>query len=368
MNNTQAIQLRRIMIMAGGTGGHVFPALAVADELIARGVDVHWMGTEKGIEAKLIPARGLPLHCIHIVGIRGKSLMQFIRGPLVIVKAIVQAKKILTALKPQVVLGFGGYASGPGAIAARLLGIPLIVHEQNARAGTTNKVLAKMARHVLCGFPHALSKSIFVGNPVRQAFYAQPLPSERFAKTQDQFNLLVMGGSLGAQVFNKIVPAALALLPQGASLRVVHQSGARTRLEAQAAYALLQQQRPEFSVELPEFIDDVATQMAVADLIICRAGALTVAELAAIGAAALLVPYPYAIDDHQTANARWLSDKCAALLCPEHELTAENLAKKITTLMADRPALLAMANCALERGDKTATVKVAEYCLEYLNV
>ncbi|HEY7771855.1 MAG TPA: undecaprenyldiphospho-muramoylpentapeptide beta-N-acetylglucosaminyltransferase [Marinagarivorans sp.] len=358
-----------ILIMAGGTGGHVFPALAVAEYLRERGVAVHWMGTDKGIEAKVIPENAIALHCIEVSGIRGKSWKKLLTGPFAVAKAIAQAKRIIRELKPDVILGMGGYASGPGGVAARLCGIPLIVHEQNAIAGSTNKVLAKLARHVLCGFPNALPKGVFVGNPVRTAFYQQRPPAERRSESAgDDFKILVLGGSLGAKALNEKVPEALALLSPEFSVSVTHQSGARTKVAAQHAYAALAEQRPNYSVELPEFIADVASAMAAADLVICRAGALTVAELSAIGAAAILVPFPFAIDDHQTANARWLSDKGAAILCPEASLQAQSLADQITGLYQDRGQLEKMALAAYARTEKTPTVQVADYCLEYLNV
>ncbi|WP_238376287.1 undecaprenyldiphospho-muramoylpentapeptide beta-N-acetylglucosaminyltransferase [Marinagarivorans algicola] len=379
---TQAQATSKILIMAGGTGGHVFPALAVAKHLQQRGVEVHWIGTTRGIEAKIVPAHTIPLHTIDIAGLRGKSWLGFITGPFAIAKAIMQARHIIQLIKPNVVLGMGGYAAGPGGIAARLLGVPLIVHEQNATPGSTNKILAKLAQHVLCGFPGALNKGVFVGNPVREVFYQQPLPELRFATQKSTFNVLILGGSLGARALNQTVPAALALLPETMPMHVVHQSGTATRQQALEAYQTLQLHRPLFNVELPEFIDNVAEQIAAADLVICRAGALTIAELAAVGAASILVPFPHAIDDHQTANARWLSDKGAAILCPESDLTAQYLAQQLQQLLPNHAKLKEMANLALMQSDRidsksnlgqyykkqTATQRVSRYCAEYLNV
>lgn len=371
-----------ILIMAGGTGGHVFPALAVATELEKHGVGIHWIGTSRGIESKVVPANNIPLHTIEIAGLRGKSFIKRFAGPFNIAKAILQALKILKKIKPNVVLGMGGYAAGPGGIAARLLGIPLIIHEQNATPGSTNKLLAKVAQHVLCGFPGALPGGVFVGNPVREIFYKQPLPAERLSQKKPTFNVLVLGGSLGALALNRTVPAALALLPSDISVNIVHQSGAKTRGKAQEAYAHLKQVRPNFVVELPEFIHDVAAELAAADIVICRAGALTVAELAAVGAASILVPFPHAIDDHQTANARWLSDSGAAILMPEKVLTSQLLAERLLEFIGDRQKLQEMASLALAKSDnleqnsasneankkQTATQKVSEYCAEYLDV
>ena len=361
----------RVVMMAGGTGGHVFPALAVADYLRDRGVEAHWMGTERGIEARIVPENNIQLHTIDVAGIRGKSIVKMLLGPFTVAKAIWQARAILKKLEPQVVVGMGGYASGPGGVAARLLGIPLVVHEQNARAGSTNKVLAKIAQRVLTGFPNVFAQGVFVGNPVRASFYQQALPSERYHQKgpleQRPFRLLVLGGSLGARALNEIVPSALSMLPANAQIQVKHQAGARTLTTAQKAYAEACANRPEVSAEVVEFISDVATELAQTDLVICRAGALTVAELAAVGVPSVLVPFPYAIDDHQTANASWLSEKGGAYLRPESELTAEALTQSLTALMQDEQKLIVMAEAAREE-KLTATEKVADVCLEYLNV
>lgn len=356
----------RLLIMAGGTGGHVFPALAIADYLRSRGVDIHWMGTNRGIEAKVCPQNNIPLHTLNIAGIRGKSITKFLTGPYAVAKAIAEARRVIKQLKPQVVMGMGGYASGPGGIAARLCGIPLIVHEQNAKPGSTNKVLSKIAQKVLCGFPNALPKGEFVGNPVRDAFYQRaksPVIIE-----DSVFRVLVLGGSLGAKALNEIVPAALALLPHETTLQVVHQAGAKTLDAAKSAYAPLALQREDWQISVREFIEDVALEMAQADLVICRAGALTVAELSVLGKPAILVPFPYAIDDHQTANARFLSDKGAAILRAEAALTKEQLAEDLRLLIAFPEKLNAMARAARLQEEKTATEKVAECCLEYLHV
>jgi UDP-N-acetylglucosamine--N-acetylmuramyl-(pentapeptide) pyrophosphoryl-undecaprenol N-acetylglucosamine transferase len=368
-NAAQTDELKnKILIMAGGTGGHVFPALAVANALHNKGIEIHWMGTRKGIEANLVPENKFELHLIDIAGIRGKSIRQFLVGPLAIFKAILQAKTIINKVSPKVILGMGGYASGPGGIAALLCSVPLIVHEQNARAGTTNKILAKIAKRVLCGFPNALPKGEFVGNPVRESFYQQPAPNQRYDATASGFKLLILGGSLGAKALNELVPAALELLPSDMAIEVRHQAGEKSYQTALQNYQVLKGLRPAIEADVTKFIADVAGAMAAADLIICRAGALTVAELSAVGAAAILVPFPYAIDDHQAANARWLSDKGAAVLCAEKSLSAEVLAKSIQQLLSDRAALKKMATLAYERKGTTPTMKVVDYCLEYMNV
>ncbi len=366
------MQKNTIMIMAGGTGGHVFPALAVAKRLHKQGVESHWMGTCKGIEARVVPENDIALHTIDIAGLRGKSLVKALIGPFNVAKAILQARRILKKVKPQVVLGMGGYASGPGGIAARLLGIPLIVHEQNATPGSTNKILAKVSQRVLCGFPNAIKKGHFVGNPVRDAFYQQLPPRTRYEQRGSlkgrALNILVLGGSLGAKALNLNVPKALALLPADQAVHVMHQSGERTAQESKEAYHQLKQVRPDISATLMTFIDDVALEMANADLIICRSGALTVAELAAVGVPSILIPFPYAIDDHQTANGKWLVDKGAAALCQESTMTPESLAKTICSLVKDEEQLISMAEKALERNDATATELVSAVCMEYINV
>lgn len=361
-----------IMIMAGGTGGHVFPALAVAKRLHQQGVESHWMGTLKGIEARVVPENDIALHTIDITGLRGKSLTSILLGPFRVAQAIFQARRILKTVKPQVVLGMGGYASGPGGIAARLLGIPLIVHEQNATPGSTNKILAKIAQRVLCGFPNALKKGRCVGNPVRDSFYQQLPPRARYEQRgslKDRtVKILVLGGSLGAKALNLNVPKALALLPAEQVMSVVHQSGERTAQESKEAYHQLKQVRPDIHATLMTFIDDVALEMANADLIICRSGALTVAELAAVGVPSILIPFPYAIDDHQTANGAWLVDKGAAFLCQENTMTPESLAEMIGSLVKDEEKLISMAEKALERNEATATELVSAVCMEYINV
>lgn len=351
-----------VMIMAGGTGGHVFPALAVAERLDAHAVPVVWLGTHAGLEAKLVPQAGIPIEWIQVSGLRGNGLWSLAMAPFMVARAMVQAAVIFMRRKPRMVLGMGGFASGPGGLAARCLRIPLVVHEQNAVAGTTNRWLARVANRVLEAFPDSFPPArhaLLVGNPVRAAIAALPPPIVRFAGRNGSCRLLVLGGSQGARALNRLVPQALARLPFGQRPEVWHQSGERTHADALAAYA-------EAGVEarVQPFIGDMAQAYAWADLVLCRAGALTIAELTAAGVGSVLVPYPYAIDDHQTANARFLERDGAATLVAERELTPEHLAALLRTLSADREQLLKMAESARRLAKTNAAEQVATICLE----
>ncbi len=289
-----------VLIMAGGTGGHVFPALAVARALAERGARVSWLGTKAGIEARLVPAHDLPLHTIDVAGLRGKGALSWLAAPLRLLRAVVQALGLVRRLGPQLVIGMGGFAAGPGGLAAWLLRKPLLIHEQNAAAGMTNRSLARLATTVLQAFPDTFAPKYnpaTVGNPVRAEILALDAPASRWAARDDAPRLLVLGGSGGALAINQRVPAALAQIAPERRPQVRHQAG-RTLTEAQAAYA-----EHGTTAELSAFIEDMAAAYAWADVVICRSGALTVAELAAAGVPALLVPFPYAVDDHQTINA-----------------------------------------------------------------
>ena len=348
-----------MLVMAGGTGGHVFPALAVARELQQRGVAVQWLGTRNGIEADLVPAAGIDLHCIEIEGVRGTGIARWLKAPFKIMRAIWQAMKIIREQKPDTVLGLGGFASGPGGVAARLLRKPLVIHEQNAVAGTTNKLLAKIATRVLTAFPDVLAGAQCTGNPVRSDIAALPEPQTHIAASDRPLRLLVLGGSLGALAINQCVPEALALLPEDSRPQVRHQCGRKHESVTQQAYC---DAGVEASVE--PFIDDMASAYSWADLVLCRAGALTVSELAAAGVGAVLVPYPHAIDDHQTANARWLSDVGAAVLLPQSDMSAESLADLLQSSLSDKPHLLAMAGRARKLAQTDAASVVADVCEE----
>ena len=355
--------VRPVLIMAGGTGGHVFPALAVAERLRARGVPVVWMGTRRGLEATLVPQAGIAMEWISVAGVRGKGLGQKLATPLMIGRALWQARAILQRLQPSVVLGMGGFASGPGGLMARLLGIPLVVHEQNAIAGLTNRILARIASQVLQAFPQAFPaarQALTVGNPVRQPIANLPAPAERFAEREGRLRLLVLGGSQGARALNQLVPQALALLQERERPEVWHQAGGQLHQAAEAAY----REAGITTARLTPFIEDMAEAYGWADLVVCRAGALTIAELAAAGVGALLAPFPFAVDDHQTANARFLEQGEAALIVQQAELSAEWLAAILRDLLGDRSQLLRMAEAARSLAQIEAAEHVARICLD----
>lgn len=342
-----------VLIMAGGTGGHVFPALAVAKELQQQGAEIHWLGTKHGIEADLIPAAGIDLHCISINGLRGKGIAGLLAAPFKISKAVLQAKKIINKLKPQVVVGFGGYVTGPGGVAAKLAGVPLVIHEQNAIAGLTNKLLAKISNKVLQAFPHTLKQAKTVGNPVREALVALPLPSERIDTKTVGLKVLVVGGSLGAVGINNKVLAAMQSMSAAKRPQLWHQVGKHNIEAMQAAYA-----DAGVQAQVVAFIDDMAAAYGWADLVVCRAGAITVAEIAAAGCAALFIPFPFAVDDHQTANANYLVKENAALMIQQADLSAEQLAQKWLYFSEHKQELLELAIAAKKLAITTATTAV----------
>lgn len=351
---------RTILIMAGGTGGHIFPALAVAEYLRARGWNVVWLGSRAGLEARIVPARGYATAWIRFSGVRGRSPLAALLLPLELLVAFWQAARAIFAHRPDVALGMGGYVSFPGGMMASLLDRPLVVHEQNAVAGLANRVLARLADRVLAAFPGAFGEGrdvIVTGNPVREEIARLAPPEQRYGARSGALRLLVLGGSQGAQVLNTVVPEALALLPEGARPLVRHQAGAAHEPAVRARYA-----GRGIGAEVSAFIEDIAAAYAEADLVVCRAGASTVAELAAAGVAALLVPYPHATDDHQTRNARFLAECGAALLLPQAELDARRLAGLLAEL--DRGRLLEMARAARAAGKPEATRAVAEACME----
>ena len=345
------------MIMAGGTGGHVFPALAVARQLRDGGVDVCWLGTRKGIESELVPAAGGPLAYIDVVGIRGKGRIEQLRGLGRLIKAVWQALRAVHSARVDAALGFGGYAAGPGGVAARLLGKPLVIHEQNAVAGTTNRILARFATRVLTGFPDTLSRGEHCGNPVRGEILALPDPALRMANAPRQPRLLVLGGSLGASVINRCLPEALALIAVGERPQVRHQSGRKHLATTRAAYAAA-----GVAAQVDDFIGDMASAYGWADLVVCRAGALTVAELTAAGVGALIIPLAGAIDDHQTCNAAWLVANRGAVMLSEANLTVPTLAATLGEILTDRPRMLAMAHSARQLARPDAAQRVAAAC------
>ena len=352
-----------VLVMAGGTGGHVFPALAVAQQMRDQGLSVHWLGTRAGLEARLIPQAGFAIDFINIKGLRGKSVLGWVLAPLRILIAITQALRVCMRLKPNVVLGMGGFVTGPGGFASWLLRTPLVIHEQNAIPGMTNRWLAKLARRVLQAFPQSFAaqdKIYHTGNPVRASILNIAGPAQRYAERTGPLRLLIIGGSLGAQALNECVPQALARLDATLQPQVWHQSGRNKLASTEAAYA-----GQQVEAKLVEFIDDMDAAYAWADLLICRAGAMTISEISNVGIASILVPYPYAVDDHQTANARFLSQAGAAVLIQQVELTPQRLADELTGMMkGGRVRLLEMANKALALATPHATDDVIRHCLE----
>ncbi len=344
-----------ILIMAGGTGGHVFPGLAVADILRGRGWRVVWMGAPTGMEARIVPARGYDMAWVRMSGVRGRGLIAKLLLPLNLLVAFWQSARAIFALRPDVVLGMGGYIAFPGGMMASLLARPLAIHEQNSVAGLANRVLAGVADRIFVAFPGALKKGEWCGNPVRAEIAALSPPEARYAGRSGPLRVLVGGGSLGAQALNEAVPKALALFAAGERPRVVHQAGEKHLDALRANYAAA-----GVDGELVAFIDDMAARYAEADLVICRAGATTISELCAGGVPGLLVPFPFAVDDHQTANARFLVERGGALLLPQRDLSPKALAALLRSL--DRAALLALARKAREAAKPDAARVVADAC------
>jgi UDP-N-acetylglucosamine--N-acetylmuramyl-(pentapeptide) pyrophosphoryl-undecaprenol N-acetylglucosamine transferase len=356
-----AAVLRPVMIMAGGTGGHVFPALAVAKILRDRGIPVVWLGSAGGMETRLVPANGFELERVDVAGLRGKGIASWLRAPFRLIGAVNQARAIVTRLKPRVVLGAGGFASGPGGIAAWLARIPLLVHEQNATAGLTNRCLARVATQVFEAFPGSFGrriKAVCIGNPVRPEIAAIAPPEKRFAGRTGPIRLLVLGGSQGAQRLNALLPQALARMAPEARPEVRHQAGERGFELTRRAYGEL-----KVDATVVAFIDDMAAAYAWSDLAVCRAGALTISELQAAGLAAVLIPFPAAVDDHQTKNAEVLVRIGAARLVQERDLDADVLSRLITELAADRACLRAMAHAARSSAITDAAARLADSCL-----
>jgi len=352
---------RPVLIMAGGTGGHVFPALALARALRARSLEVVWLGTRRGLEARIVPAEQIPIEWLSVGGLRGKGALTLLAAPFRLVLALAQALRIMWRHRPAAVVGLGGFVTGPGGLAAWLTRHPLIIHEQNAIAGFTNRVLAHLAREVLEAFPDSFGPSArahTIGNPVREDIVATSPPAVRFAHRSGAIRILVIGGSQGASRLNAVVPFALARLPASIAIEVRHQAGSRWHEAAQHNYA-----SAGVRAEVTPFIDDMAAAYAWADLVICRSGALTISELAAAGVGAVLVPFPQAVDDHQSANARYLTSVGAAVLIPDRELTAERLAAELERLCATRAKLLAMAEKARELARPRATAELTHACL-----
>ena len=350
-----------ILIMAGGTGGHVFPALALARRLREQSVEVVWMGTRRGIEARLVPAEGIAIEWLAVGGLRGKGLSTLLAAPWRLSVALWQALRVMWRRRPAVVVGLGGFVTGPGGMAAWLTRRPLVIHEQNAIAGFTNRCLAHLAREVLEAFPGSFDagvRTVTIGNPVRREITAVPKPAERLTGRHGPVHLLIIGGSQGAVRLNTVVPHALSHVA-GIRFEVRHQAGERWAEACREGYA-----SAGVPAQVTAFIDDMAEAYAWADLVICRSGALTVSELASAGVGAVLVPFPAAVDDHQTYNARYLVREGAAVLIPDGELTAERLAAELERLCADRTRLLSMAERARALARPDATERLASACLE----
>jgi len=348
-----------VLIMAGGTGGHIFPGLAVADCLRAQGVPVVWLGAAGGMETKVVPAHRIELHTVVVGGLRGKGLKTRLLAPLMLLRALIASLAVLRKVKPRSVLSMGGYVAGPGGLAAWLLRCPLLVHEQNRVAGFTNRKLAGFAKRVLAGFADALPQAEWVGNPVRAVIAALPEPMQRMTARNGKPRLLVLGGSLGARALNLAVPQALAQLTPEQRPDVLHQSGNRGLDEAREAYA-----KAGVEAQVVPFIDDMAASYGWADLAVCRAGALTLAELTAAGLGAVLVPFPHAVDDHQTRNAEVLVAAGAAVVIQERDLDVQNLAQRLESLLGNRTQLLAMAEAARTLAKPDAADVIARACLE----
>ncbi len=353
---------RRVLIMAGGTGGHVFPALALARLLRSASHEVVWLGTQRGLEARVVPAEQIPIEWLSMSGVRGKGVLTLLLAPFKLAWSVWQALGVMRRRQPALVVGFGGFVTGPGGVAAWLTRRPLVIHEQNAIAGYSNRMLAHLARRVLTAFPQSFPAGVdaqVVGNPVRADIVMQPPPAERFARREGALRLLVVGGSLGASRLNAVVPFAVE--QSGLELHVRHQAGERGLDSARAAY-----EEAGVSADISAFITDMAQAYADADLVICRAGALTVSELAAVGVASILVPFPAAVDDHQTVNAQYLVREGAAVLIADRDLTPARLASELKLLCAGRGKLFAMAERARLVAKPRAAEDLAAACMQQL--
>ena len=346
-----------VLIMAGGTGGHVFPALAVARELADAGYRILWLGAEGGMETRLVPKHGFEVASLGVGRLRGGGLKRKVLGPLQLLRALWQARRLIRRLKPVLVVGFGGFVSAPGGLAARLAGVPLVIHEQNAVPGLTNRMLSRFAQEALEGFEGSLVGGVWVGNPVRAEIAGLPSPTERYEQRQGPLRVLVLGGSQGALALNQDLPELL-MAALGSHLEVRHQCGAGREEEAAPVYQAL-----GLNATVSEFIDDMAEAYGWADLVVCRAGALTVAEVAAAGVAALFVPLPTAVDDHQTLNARWLVDRGAALMMAQKDMNAGALARSLAG-MTERDALAQIARRARQLAVPDSAARVAKLCEE----
>lgn len=359
-------ELKKVMIMGGGTGGHIFPGLALAKYLHQQGVEVHWLGTSQGLESEFVPSANFPIHYISVKGLRGKGIKAYLTAPVRIAGAIFEAYRIIQAIRPDIVIGMGGFVSGPGGIASYLKRLPLIIHEQNAKAGLTNKILARFAHRVLEGFPDAFhtipqAKRRTIGNPVRSDIACVTPPHLR-EHHNHTLQLLVLGGSLGAEVLNEFLPKAVSALPEHLRPSILHQTGKKHFEQTIKRYAQL-----GLKANLQAFLDPISDAYEWADLVLCRAGALTVSELCAAGLGAIFVPYPYAVDDHQTANAHYMVQHEAALCIQQSDLSIEKLGENIKYFAQNLEECHKMAQRAYELRQTNVTEKIFGILLEVLN-
>lgn len=348
--------------MAGGTGGHIFPALALAHYLQAKGWDVQWMGTKAGLEADIVPKHQIPLHFISVQGLRGTGVIRLLKAPFYLLLALMQALKVLLSIKPTLVVGMGGFVSGPGGVAAWLLRRPLVICEQNAIAGFTNECLSRLATKVLEGFPHSFKgtkKAVYTGNPVREVFLKAKVPSVRFSNRTGPIRLLIVGGSRGALALNTLTPEAIQLLPEDKRPEVWHQAGGNRDEQTRKAY-----EKAGVVARVEPFIDDMVAAYEWADLVLCRSGALTVAELSAVGVGSILVPYPYAVDNHQWHNGRFLEQAGAAVLISQKDLTPKRLSQELSQKFEGRGHLQIMAEAAYEVAKRDALTEIGLRCEE----
>ena len=362
MRRAEQGESTRVLVMAGGTGGHVYPALAVARALRECGRQVVWLGTRQGLEADVVPREGIAIHFVRISGLRGKRVNRWFKAPFQLVFALLQSLVIVLRCWPHVVLGMGGFATGPGGLAAWLLRRPLLIHEQNAVPGLTNQILVRFAVRVMEAFPGSFPTHYLAshtGNPVRERLVSIPPPEQRLVGRHGNLRLLVLGGSQGARALNELVPAALAEMERSEQFEVWHQAGAQNLEGARASYEAL-----GVKAHVVSFIDQMEDAYGWADLVVSRAGAMTVSELAAVGVASILVPFPYAVDDHQTFNARYLADSGAAILVPQADLSAARLSRLFSELSRARKRVLSMATAARDLAVRDATRRVTALCIE----
>ncbi|TVZ40003.1 UDP-N-acetylglucosamine-N-acetylmuramylpentapeptide N-acetylglucosamine transferase [Alteromonadaceae bacterium 2753L.S.0a.02] len=364
---------KSVLIMAGGTGGHIFPGLALAQELKSRGYEIQWLGTRRGLEYRLVPEAEIKLHVLSIEGVRGRGFGALIKAPFLIAKAVLQAMQTIRQIQPGLVVGLGGFVAGPGGVAAKLMGVPLVIHEQNAIAGTTNKLLAVIAKKVLTGFPNAFNKSVVIGNPVRREITDIETPASRIQKNPESINVLVLGGSRGARAINELMPEvclrvenicrANSDLPV---MKLCHQTGDALIEETMALYKekgiAINDQQSARAPDVVPFLSNMAEKFSWANLVICRSGALTVSEIACAGVASILVPFPYAIDDHQTANAKYMVEAGAAKLWQQAELSAAILADEVIEFLKAPAKLIEMATYARSQAKPNATRDFADEC------